>query len=292
MAAKSDMVQVREVFVPRKGWVFIQTDYEQLELYTLAAICKKIFGFSDLSDALAGGLDPHTELGGVIGHHAPEEARALRASGNKAFDAFRQAAKVGNFGLPGGLGPDRFVDFAWGNYKVVITKSEALSIKAAWMARWSEMKLYFEYINKIVRSGDPLICQFTGAVRGDAKYTNACNDGFQRLGAVVAKEAVFMVSRACYTGDAPGLPLGKSPLLGSRIVNFIHDEIITETLDNENAHDAAMEQARLMYLAAKIYLPEVTPKAPPTLQRYWSKAAKAVFDTNGRLVPWGDKVVA
>lgn len=283
-------LNVRECFVPRPGWIFAQADYEQLELHTLAELCIKLFGYSTLGDALNAGLDPHTELAAEIFNISPEEARRRRKDkADKAFDDGRQAGKVGNFGLPGGLGVKRFVDFARSGYGVIIAPDAAKKIKAAWLRRWPEMVAYFDYI--ATKTNNPeglctLVDPFTGRVRGGVGYTNGCNDGFQALGAAVAKEATWLVSRACYTGDVEGEARGASPIHGSRIVNMIHDELIVETPDTPAAHSVAKELERLMIKGADKYLPHVKAKAPGLLMRYWSKDAEACTDENLRLVPW------
>ena len=81
-----------------------------------------------------------------------------------------------------------------------------------------------------------------------------------------------------------------SPLFGSRLPGFVHDEFIGETDDTPRAHDAAYEMARLMVEGANIYLPDVQikmSKMEPLLMRRWSKKAEPRFDENKRLVPWG-----
>ena len=122
---------------------------------------------------------------------------------------------------------------------------------------------------------------FTRRIRGGASYCAACNNGFQALGADCAKNAGFLVAYAEYADET-------SPLYGSRTVAFIHDELIVETDDNEKAHDAAHELARLMVVGANEFLPDVPiplAKMEPLLMRRWSKKAEPVI-VDGRLVPW------
>lgn len=277
-------MRVRECFVPRPGHVFFQSDYEQLELHTLAETCFHLFGYSVLGDALNANLDPHTELAAEILNISAEEARRRRKDkADKEFDAARQAAKVANFGLPGGLGVKRFVDFARAGYGVTIEISAAKKIKAAWLRRWPEMEPYFARIAQMTNNPEGLcmlVDPFTGRVRGGVGYTNGCNDGFQSLGATVAKRALYLVSRACYTGA------GGQEMLGARPVNFVHDEIIGECEDTPAAHDVAKGLERLMIEAGSGFLKNVRLKAPPLLMRYWSKDAEACFDEHDRLVPW------
>jgi DNA polymerase I-like protein with 3'-5' exonuclease and polymerase domains len=277
-------MNVRECFTPRKGYVYAQADYEQLELHTLAQVCFRLYGYSVLGDVLNEGLDPHTELASEILGIAPEQGRKRRKDKNdKEFDGARQLAKIANFGLPGGMGAKRFLAALVQAGIEGATMALAQKIKAAWLRRWPELALYFDRIATLTSTPEgtcTLVDPFTGRVRGGVQYTNGCNDGFQSLGAAVAKEATWLVSKACYIGQ-------KEPvMLGSRIVNMIHDELILEVPDDPRAHDVAKALERLMVVGADKYLTDVKGKAPPLLMRYWSKNAEACFDEQDRLVPW------
>ena len=50
---------VREMFIPRPGCVLLAIDYAALELRTLAAICLKKYGKSQLAEVINQGSDPH-----------------------------------------------------------------------------------------------------------------------------------------------------------------------------------------------------------------------------------------
>jgi DNA polymerase I-like protein with 3'-5' exonuclease and polymerase domains len=103
------------------------------------------------------------------------------------------------------------------------------------------------------------------------------NHYFQNLAAVGAKAAAYAVVRAFFT---PGSALyGK----GAAVL-FIHDEIISE-LREETAHEAALEQSRIMVEAMQVHVPDVKISAPPALMRRWYKGAEAVY-VDGRLAPW------
>lgn len=280
----SEMMQVRETFVPRPGHVFFQADYNQLELHTWAQWCINEFGFSDLGDALNTDLDPHTEMAGAILGITPEEARARRKDkADKLFDEARQIAKNTNFGLPGGLGIARFIDMVReaSEGRIILDEKTAKKHKNTWRQKWREADLYLKLWSDRTARGQKytIVDPFTGRVRGDVGYADGANDGFQALGAAVAKRALYLVQRACFAEKT-------SPMYGARPVNFVHDEIFGECSDNAKAHDVAKELERLMVAAADEFLPDVKCKAPPLLMRFWSKSAVAVTDENGRLVPW------
>lgn len=278
----------REAFVPRPGRIFIECDYPQLELYTLAQCCVTWVGFSKLADALNGGLDPHTAMAAQILKRPYEWCVANKKL--KEVDNARQTAKVANFGFPGGLGVDSLIAFARKSYKVVLTPEDAKRLKDDWFAAWPEMRLYFERVNKLCEAGGGLAnveTLFTRRMRGRATYCAACNNGFQALGADCAKRASYLIARACYAEPA-------SPLFNSRINAFVHDEFIGETDDGPGAHDAAFELARLMRVGANQYLPDVPipeSKMAPVLMRRWYKQAESIFDASGRLVEWDPVLV-
>lgn len=121
----------------------------------------------------------------------------------------------------------------------------------------------------------------SGRVRGGCTYTSACNSFFQGLGADATSYAGWLLAKACYADPS-------SPLYGSRVVAFVHDEYILETPDDARAHDVAVELERIMVEGAKAWLPDVRIEAPPLLMRRWSKEAVAIVE-NGRLVPWAPK---
>ncbi len=288
---------IRECFIPRPGRVFIQADYAGLELCTLAQACIDILGGSDLGEAINAGIDAHTDLAAqILGVTYDECKRRLKLPHEdplyKAASDARQSAKVANFGFPGGLGIATLILFARKTYKTIITEDEARALKAQWFKKWPEMPYYFDHVNQL---GDTLEQLRSKRIRAGASYTAKCNSYFQGLGADAAKAAGWLVTKACYIGEAPP-PVGvgkhwSTPLYGSRPVNFVHDEIIGETLEAD-APEAAEELSRLMVLGAQPWIPDIKLKAEPCVMRVWSKDAETLRDTNGRLMAWAPKEVA
>jgi hypothetical protein len=273
-------VGVRECFRPRPGHVYAVSDYSAFELRTWAQVCLTCLGTSKMAEALRAGVDPHLEIARRILDISYEEARVdyKRDPHGRVYKP-RQSGKCANFGFPGGLGIVRFREYARKNYGVDLTEEKAIELKEFWSETWPESVMYFEWINSQVEAPVPTIKQlFVGRYRGDVTFTEASNGYFQSLAADAAKAAGFLIARACYVEP-------DSPLFGCRPVNFIHDEVLVEVPDDESAHDAAVELARLMCVGAAPFLPDVPPVAEPLLCRKWSKAAKPVW-VDGRLVPW------
>lgn len=275
------LVGMRECFRPRPEYVYVDADYGMLELCTWAQTCLWLFGRSRLADVLNAGQDPHLDFGAQILGITYEEAKARRKAGDKEVEQRRLVAKVGNFGFPGGLGAESFVEYAASSYKVNLTVEQARDLKRFWLAQWPEARAYFDWVagRENESTGTVALQRFvTGSFRSGMSYTVACNDPFQSLGATAATWAGYDLARACYHEK-------DHVLFGSRPVNFIHDQYLVEVLDDEHAHERATAVGKIMVDAAKRAIPDVTPKVEPLLCRYWSKDAKAVYK-DGRLVPW------
>lgn len=271
---------MRECFRPRPGYVYVDADYAMLELCTWAQTCLWLFGRSRLAEVLNAGQDPHLDFAAQILSITYDEAKARRKAGDKEVEQRRLVAKVGNFGFPGGLGAESFVDYAASSYKVSLSVEQARDLKKFWLAQWPEAGAYFSWVASREQDDGSVMHQrfVTGSFRSRMSYTVACNDPFQSLGATAATWAGYDLARVCYYDQA-------HVLFGSRPVNFIHDQYLVEVLDDEHAHDRAMAVAEIMVRAARRAIPDVTPKVEPLLCRFWSKDAKALYK-DGRLVPW------
>lgn len=306
---------IRECFVPRAGWVYLQADYPGLELKTLAQVCIWFFGDSALGRAINQGLDPHLMLAANIDHCDYDEAKA-RYKANKNWRP-RQAAKVANFGFPGGLGYASFVEYARASYGVTVTEDESKQLKKYWLQTWPEMKRYFGYVSDMCNDdeGRAEIVAHPGSnrLRGKVRYTAACNGFFQGLGADATSAALWAIAKAMYVEKA-------SPLYGSRTVNFVHDELIAEHHVTDGieavcvsckggptpkpcdscsgtgrgwtsirASLAVYEMCELMRKSANQWLPDVPfPEGSiePVLMSHWSKDAKTLIDGQGLVQVW------
>ncbi len=281
---------VRECFVPRPGYVYIVSDYAGIELRTWAQVCYSLFGESKMREALNAGIDAHTQLASLIMQIPYEEALAdFKVNRKGRVYLPRQASKAANFGFPGGAGYARWREYARSNYHVDVPEDDssapmdAKRVKTFWREAWPESWLYADWCSAQCEAGNGagLVEQvFVGRFRGGLRYPELSNTLFQGLASDLAKAAFFQLSKACYAQPV-------SPLFGSRPVNFVHDEVVTETPDNGRAHEAAMEQERLMIETARPFLPDITNiECETVLARRWSKAAAPVREQNGRLIPW------
>jgi DNA polymerase-1 len=284
---------VRETHIPTKPpgdkrrWVLVSCDYAAQELGTLAQVCYTLFGYSNLMDTINAGKDPHIQLGKDI--LAADIGRAI--SYDEALLAFkgkhetitktqmkgaRQTAKAGNFGFPGGMGIEKFIVSAFKGYGVRLGRPEASRLKALYLSNFPEIKEYFNWISQ---QGDGFTLEhpLTGMLRGDMRYTSACNSCFQHLASVITTSALYRVVLECITEG--------TVLHGCRPYAFIHDEIILSA-PLGRCHEAAARVSTIMVEEAQRVSPDVKYSAPPAAAFRWYKAMEDVRDSEGRLVPW------
>jgi DNA polymerase-1 len=269
---------IRECYSARPGCVLACADYGGLELHTFAIASKHLVGFSDMMEALNRGEDVHLSLAAnAIGISYGE---ALRDRKTDRIKSARQRAKAGNFGFPGGMGAPRFIEtqFRQSKGRVQFTESEANQLRNEWFAKWREARPYFDRVGRMVGANGRGTVEhlFTRRLRGGVRFTEAANSFFQGLGADAAKLGLWEVCRRCYA--VPG-----SALYGSRIVNFVHDEIILETPYDRFSHIVAEELGEAMATGANRILFECPVEAEPLLAFNWSKANETRRDSEGMI---------
>lgn len=305
---------IREVHEARPGFVFCSVDYGGLELRTMAQRAIWDLGFSKMADALNGGVEVHTLAAAqFLGTTYAELLPRVKAKDPVAV-AFRQLAKILNFGAGGGMtggslvynarAKDR-VSFCLlakradvcGVERVLVTVARkpkmvckvcvdvARELHAKWLDAWPEQRELQRCAKSLTYGGGFADVMIPGAniLRGSCGYTQILNTPFQGLGAVGCKLAMWRVSREMFVDR-------RSPLYGSRLVLQVHDELISELLadDPQRLHDAAERKAFLMRQAMKETTPDLAPaiEAEPALSRIMSKDAATVRDSSGRLLVW------
>jgi DNA polymerase-1 len=269
---------VRQCFVPRPGWVYVAADYSIVELVCLSQVLLKMFGNgnSRMADALIEGQDLHLVTAAMLLRRSYDDTLQAYKDGEPAAKQARQLAKALSFGIPGGLGPAKLAAYL-GNYGIKVTESEAKNLKNDWLRLFPEMRLYFDRISAEARFGGTSKHPITGFLRGGLEYCSLANHYFQHLASYGAKVALYAVQRACWAQP-------DSPLYGSRLVAFIHDELLLEVPENR-VHDAAQELSALMISEFLVACPDVPVKVESLAMRRWTKDAKPKYQ-NGVLVPW------
>lgn len=272
---------VRECFVPRPGKVFVDFDFDTLEVRTLAQVLKSLKFGKTLADAyqVDPDFDPHTRLASQIMGISYEQGLALKRAGDSRLKDMRQMSKAANFGYPGGMGPTKFVTYAWQSYEVPLTLVESRKLREDWMRSLPEIKSYFDWCSAKTRKQEGEFTQlFSGRVRGGMAFTDLANGCWSGLAADGAKHGVWNIVKACYA-------LPESPLFGARPVVFIHDEYMLEA-DEERGHEVGMELQRLATESMQKFTPDVPSRGASQLMKRWYKGAEPVFDNHGRLVPF------
>lgn len=306
---------VRECIIPSRGRVLCSVDYSAIEMCTLAEVCYELLGFSDIGDLINRTKDPgslHTALAARMAGREDDPTFFKAALDKSAPESFtRYAAKAGNFGFPGMMGEIKFVKakrregiklctatkraercgvtktLEWkgrpcDSPTCVACLETSAWIKAGFVGMWREMRPYWNKITFLLDSGGGEITQLvSGRVRGGCSGPQAANTLFQGLAADGAKRALRLITRESYTDR-------NSPLWGSRLLVFAHDETLMEHRE-EVAHEAAYRQSELMIQGMKEVVKRVHIVAEPALMRSWTKKAEAVFDSKGRLIPWEDR---
>lgn len=272
---------VRECYRARPGHLFLSVDWSSAELHTLAEVCTLMGLDSVLARELNAGRDVHLSFGASMNGWTYEWAKEHKAdpAHKSAIKDARQFGKVGNFGLPGGLGALKLRLWAAKVYGLIMDQARAETLKRSWLDFFVEMPFYFQHVNDLIASGRPLVHARSGRYRGDVRYTSACNSYFQGLAADMAKAVGWELARECY--------LGGGPLHGARIWNFVHDEFLFE-VPEERAHEMAIRAAERMGTLGSEWTPHVPVRAEPALSRAWRKNAEPIY-RDGLLIPWEDR---
>ncbi len=274
---------IRECIVPRPGKVFVQADFPGLELRTFSEWCIRRIGFSRMGETINGGRDVHTELAAIILGVSYDEVIARLAAADDQAEAARKLAKIANFGIPGGLGDAALASWSKG-LGFILSEARCAELRRHFNRAWPEAAPFFQLARVEVRAtadGAHFTCPISGWRRARVRFTATCNARFQTPGAAATGEAGYRIARACYVESA-------SPLYGARPAWYVHDEFGLEVDDDpDTIHAAGRELTRHMREGANALLIHVPfTKIEAVAMRRWSKQAKPVFDSMGRLIPW------
>lgn len=289
---------IRECYIPRPGCCLVDSDYEILELHTLSQACIWLFGYSNIANTLNSGQDPHLMVAAQMASCSYEDAlrrkkaldnyEAAKSRGERvecpaeAYDIGekRQLSKPCNYGWPGGMGPRSFIDYA-ATQGVYVNSEQALELRRVWRSTWPEfVSKYFVIHAGLTANGPCTLEAFVSRrVRGNCDYTTACNNRFSALANDLAKDAAWQITRRCYD------PSLHSVLLGSHMVGFPHDQVLVESPLGV-AHECAQEVRKLMTGVTSKYTPDVPLKTTPCLADCFSKHAKTIVGSDGRLQVW------
>ena len=270
---------IRELFRPPPGHVFITADYSTLELAALSQVCLDLFGHSNMADAINEGQDLHVLTAAHI-HRIPyAEALARYQGGDPEMKQARKLAKVLNFGLPGGMGAESFVEYARG-FGLDLASAEVQALKDGWLQAYPEMQDYFHHVATLAGSAEAFtVVQLRSKrVRAGCRYTSACNTYFQGLAADGAKRA------GCQLAWRTLLPEG-GPLYGCLLHAFVHDEFLISA-PVATFREAADALELVMVVGMRHFIPDVQIRVDVTASDRGSKEAQRIVGADGRLQVW------
>lgn len=172
--------------------------------------------------------------------------------------------------------------------------------------RWPHLKPFFAPYTQL----DPgqIMQHVSGRIRGGLGYMDCSNTFFQALVGDLTKAALWRVSMECYdrTMRIPSQLFpnskpsryagGPSPLYGSRVIGFFHDELFGEH-PRSVASDCALRIEEVMESFEAHYMPDLAPACRAEaclMEGAWDKRAEPQWKIGGNkrkgpddiLVPW------
>ncbi|NLB77961.1 MAG: DNA polymerase I [Clostridiaceae bacterium] len=205
--------EIRQAFIPKEGFVFVDADYSQIELRVLAHIT----GDEVLQNAFKDGIDIHTLTASQV----------FNVSLNQVTSDMRRSAKAVNFGIIYGIG-----DFSLAK-DIGVTRKEAGRYIENYLSTYPRIRDYMEdtvnfgkekgYVETMFHRVRyiPELKSPNYQVREFGKRV-AMNTPIQGSAADIIKIAMVKVWREL-----------KKNNLKSRLILQVHDELIVETANDE-----------------------------------------------------------
>jgi DNA polymerase-1 len=225
--------RIRRAFVPAPGFVLLSADYSQIELRVLAHLS----GEPTLIDAFARDEDIHTRT-----------AREILGDGRRPDAEARRLAKVINFGIIYGMGPQRLAS------ELGISLSEAGDYIKRYFERLPAVRSYVEQTLKDARE-----CGYVTTMYGRRRYLPELNgpDGGAR-----AQAERIAVNTPIQGSAADLIKLAMVRLhatlarqcLNARIVLQVHDELLLE-VDKDTLAEVREALSRDMEGVAELRVP-------------------------------------
>jgi DNA polymerase-1 len=219
--------QIRQAFIPEKGWTLLTADYSQVELRLLAHFS----GDEELRRAFAEGRDIHTTVAAQV-FGVPE---------GEVTSAMRRMAKTVNFGVIYGMSAHGLAA------RLEISREEAGKFIDAYFARYPKVLEYqSKLLEKCIRSGYVYTIlgrrrAITG-IRANSTYQQrnqpereAINMEIQGSAADLIKLAMLNIHRRL-----------KDEKRQARLLLQIHDELVLETPPKELQMVAALVREEMV----------------------------------------------
>lgn len=289
--------------------VLLSVDGDACELRTWAQCNYELFGFSDLGEILNNPKRcPHIEFGTLIKGKQNDQAadwadrfaygyalkKAKDPDSRSAIKKLRNLAKGPNFGLPGGMGAERLMDYCRVGYGTILTLAEAKSICALWRSMYREAQMYLDWVKSQVgkqRGSRTAIEQFySKRLRGNVGFCDGANGFFQGLAADAFKAVGWALAKEAYCAT-------NSPFYGARSVDFIHDEHVY-CVSRDRCHEAGYRMRDITVEVWQRYCPDVLVTASPAAMYRLSKPAGDPYHIkdgkladDGELIPFEERLL-
>ena len=200
--------EIRKMFVPADGCVFVDADYSQIELRVLAHIADD----ARMQEAFLSGMDVHTATAAQVFGVDPEQVTPLQ----------RRHAKAVNFGIVYGISEFSLAE------DIGVTRKEAKAYIESYLANYSGVRAYMHDIVAKAKA-DGYVTTLFGRRRDlpELKSSNfnirsfgervALNTPIQGTAADIIKLAMLHVDTAL-----------RNAKLRARLILQVHDELIVE----------------------------------------------------------------
>ena len=223
--------EIRKMFVPKDGWVFVDADYSQIELRVLAHIAND----AHMQAAFTSGMDIHTATAAQVFRVAPEDVTPL----------MRRHAKAVNFGIVYGISEFSLAE------DIGVTRKEAKAYIENYLQNYAGVR---EYMKNIVAQAkqDGFVTTMFGRRRNlpELKSSNfnirsfgervALNTPIQGTAADIIKLAMIHVDKTL-----------REQKLQARLVLQVHDELIVECPVSEREQVTALLTEQMEPLLAE-----------------------------------------
>lgn len=221
--------EIRKMFVPKDGWVFVDADYSQIELRVLAHIAND----AHMQAAFTSGMDIHTATAAQVFHVAPEDVTPL----------MRRHAKAVNFGIVYGISEFSLAE------DIGVTRKEAKAYIENYLQNYAGVREYMKHIVAQAKQ-DGFVTTMFGRRRNlpELKSSNfnirsfgervALNTPIQGTAADIIKLAMIHVDKAL-----------REQKLQARLVLQVHDELIVECPIEEREQVTALLTEQMEHVA-------------------------------------------
>lgn len=304
----------RQCFCAEPGEVLDTSDFSSVELCAISQHQYVHLNSSRLGDFINNGISPelrtkdpstqgdaHMAASCAIRHEDIEEIKSIYSA--KEYSGFteetlkarkaeikenRQVGKMINFGVWGGMGPEKLA-ISGLDYNVKVSTEEAKQIIEIVKTQFPEYGPYFRLINNSLVlgyeeniNGKPIKVGYIQLDRSkrirQGNYTELSNYCFQGLAADGGKAAFFHLFFESF------VPSKEFPnLFGTRPKLMIHDEILSSG-PKETVSKWSEQKTDIMFEVMKSFLPRCPSAVDPAVCFVWDKNAKEKRE-NGLLIP-------